>query len=269
MRLKSARRRVRKLLLHASGRPKVPVFVVGCQRSGTTMLLRVLSRAPECRVFHENNGEAFDAEWRLRDAGTIRRLIEESPESVVIFKPLLDSQHTSRLLSLHPHARAIWLYRHYRDVVGSGTKEWGGDQRDIMWGIASDALNTRSQQAIREGMSEETVDLVRSLCNGKKPSAEDGALLHWYVRNLLYSEIQADPRVLLVKYEDLVGDPVVQGRRIFDFVGARFSADYVGDVRASSVGKHSGLKFDPRIQERCEDLLRALDARRSKDGRIP
>ena len=267
-RLKSARRRLRKLAVRMSRRPKVPVFVVGCQRSGTTMLLKALSQAPECRVFHENDPAAFDARWRLRGDDTIRRLIEETPEPVLVFKPLLDSQYTSHLLTLHHNARAIWPYRHYRDMVGSGVEKWGGSLRDAMWGIASDTYRAPAQPVMLEKMSGETVELLRSLCGGQEPSAEDGALLHWYVRNVLYFDVCRDPRVMLVKYEDLVQQPAVHFPRIFEFIGARFFPEYASFIHTKSVRKHDLPRFDPKIEETCESLLRSLDALSAGNGRM-
>jgi hypothetical protein len=257
----------RRLVGRLSRRPKVPLFVVGCQRSGTTMVLRVLSRARDCRVYHEDNREAFDAEFRLRDDATILRLIEESPEPVVVFKPLVDSHRTSRLLELHPNARAVWLYRHYRDVAGSAVRKWGDDFRDATWGFASGEAETLDQRILSEHVTGGTAALLRTLCEGAEPTPANGAALYWYLRNVLYFDLQDDPRVLLIKYRDVVTNPERSFGRIRAFAGGGSSGEGLDTVRADSLGKHAGLRLDRAIEERCEGLLGSLDELRRSDGR--
>ncbi len=114
-----------------------PVFVVGGQRSGTTMLLSVLGKSAKCRIYHEaKNSPAYDY-CRLQSTETVKSLIQNSYKPIVVFKPVLDSQHTDRFLDLYPNAKAVWMYRDYRDVVNSAVKKWQGDQKDIMYGIAA------------------------------------------------------------------------------------------------------------------------------------
>jgi hypothetical protein len=187
--------------------------------------MNVLGKSAECRIYDEGRSTvAFDF-YRLRSHETVKRLIEKSDRPTVVFKPVLDSQHADRLLDLHPNAKAIWMYRDYRDVVNSSVKKWQGDQRDIMYGIAVGIRRDpkHHQHAIGERMSDQTINLVKQLGNpGMSP--EDGAALLWYVRNLIYFDLglESDPRVLLVKYEDLVARPRQSFSRIFDFIGCHF-----------------------------------------------
>jgi hypothetical protein len=242
-------------------RQRSTVFVVGCQRSGTTMLLNVLAKSAECQVYHEGkNSPAYD-DCRLRSSTTVKHLIQKSSKPTVVFKPVLDSQHTDRLLDLYPNAKAIWMYRDYRDVVNSSVKKWQRDHKYIVCGIAGIRRDPEHHQdAIRERMSERTVNLVKKLCNpGMSP--EDGAALLWYVRNLIYFDLalEKDPRVLLVRYEDLVTKPQEYFSRIFDFIGCGFDQRYVGGIFDTSVKRNAASAINEGIELHCREMVQRLD----------
>jgi hypothetical protein len=243
-------------------RQRSTVFVVGCQRSGTTMLLNVLGKSAECRVYHEaKNSPAYDY-CRLQSNETVKSLIQNSYKPIVVFKPVLDSQHTDRFLDIYPNAKAVWMYRDYRDVVNSAVKKWQGDQKDIMYGIAGGIQRDpkHHQHAISDRMSDETVILVKKLCNpGMSP--EDGAALLWYVRNLIYFDLglDKDPRVLLVRYEDLVTKPQKYFSRIFDFVGCDFDQKYVGNIFDTSVKKNAVPAINADVELHCREMAQRLD----------
>ena len=239
---------------------KTPVWVVGCQRSGTTMLLNVLGRSPEVCIYQESNRKAFDEYRRLWADDTVQRLIRESRKRIVAFKPLNDSQHTDRLLKLHLNAKAIWVYRRYQDTVNSAIKKWGAVWEEIMYGISKGYYKKPGRRAIGERMSPQTVALVKKFCS-KDLSAEDGAALLWYVRNSIYFDLnfQNNPKVLLCKYEDLVTKPEQHFQRIFDFLGCDFSHKFIDDVHASSIRKDTSPTLDPEIESLCEGMMDRLN----------
>ena len=247
----------------ARNRLNCAVFVVGCQRSGTTMLLNVLGKCAECRVYHEGNGnnEAYDY-YRLRSNDTVKHLIQKSHEPTVVFKPVLDSQHTDRFLDLYPNAKAIWMYRHYRNVVNSSVRKWKGDHRDIMYGIAAGIQRDpkHHQYAISDRLSDRTVGLVRKLCS-LNTSPEDGAALLWYVRNQIYFdlELEKNQRVLLVRYEDLVTRPQQYFARIFGFIGCNFDQEYVDDIFDTSVKESPGPAINKEVEVLCREMVQQLD----------
>jgi sulfotransferase family protein len=247
----------------AGNRQQRAIFVVGCQRSGTTMLLNVLGKSAECRVYQEGNGNnaAYDY-YRLRSNETVKRLIQKSDTPAVVFKPVLDSQHTDRLLDLYSNAKAIWMYRSYLDVVSSSVKKWHGGQQEIMYGIAASIQRDpkHHQYAIGERMSDRTLDLVRKLCNpGMSP--EDGAALLWYVRNQIYFDLglEKDQRVLLVRYEDLVTKPQQYFTRIFGFIDCSFDQQYIGDIFDTSIKKNVSPAISEEVDLLCREMMQRLD----------
>jgi hypothetical protein len=249
-------------------RPTTPVFVWGCHRSGTTMLLHLLNRSPWCTVYHESNDRAMREGSRLRDLSTIQGIVRDEQAAFAVFKPLNDAQHARKQLSLQRRAKGVWLYRNPRDVVNSIVTMWGDHQKMAYQRIAGitpvgEADPTAVDQSaamLREGMSEDTLRHVEKIARPGM-TAEDGAALHWYCRNRLYFEqgLDAHPRVGLFRYRDLVVDPDSNLRRVFDFVGCGFRSQWADDVFSSSVQKQSPPPLSSPVVELCDSLLADLD----------
>lgn len=239
--------------------PSRPLFVVGCHRSGTNMVMWTLERSPEVWVYHEHVWSPAFRDYRLRSTATVDRLIRRCPAPVVAFKPVCDSHLADRYLERHEGARAIWIYRRYPDVANSAVRNWGEHHKDILrWLVRgdSDRLAWRGER-----LAPDIVDLVvRCFHEGMSP--EEAASLTWYMRTRLYFDLalDADERVLLTRYEDLVGGDEAAFRRVFDFAGARFDPAFLGHVFGSSIQKEPFPAIDPRIREACEALMERLDA---------
>lgn len=241
---------------------KIPVFVLACQRSGTTMILNIFEKCPECLVYQEDNNLAYN-NYRVRSNNRLQGLIKRSSKRVIVFKPLNDIQYADRFLSLHSNAKAIWIYRNYHDVVKSGVVKWGAHHKDIMYGISKGYTNPpkyAASKTIKERMDPETLELVKSLCN-EDMSYEDASALLWYVRNSIFFklELQKDDRVLLVKYEDLVARPLEQFIRLFDYASCVYDEEYTKNIHTSSVRKLPLPAIEPRIEKLCREMMKRLD----------
>jgi hypothetical protein len=240
-----------------AGRERRALFVVGCQRSGTNMLLEVLDRSSSIWVYEEGWRPAFVG-YRLAAPDVVERLIRRSPAPLVAFKPICDSHLTDRLLHLHPGSKAVWIYRRYPDVANSAIRNWGDHQRDVVrWICAGDwaRLDWRGER-----LSPATVDSFRHLARGDISPAE-GAALFWYLRNHFYFELglESDRRVLLVRYEDLVAQPAQHFARISEFIDSPLEPRAFAPVFPSSVNKEPCPEIDPEIRSLCDGLLARLD----------
>jgi hypothetical protein len=243
---------------------KVPVFVLGMHRSGTTMIFNVLASCPECQVHWGHQKQAF-RNSRIRSGETIRRLIRKAYKRVVVFKAHNDIQRTPELLGLHKNARAVWVYRNFDDVVNSAVQRWNTAHRDIVRGIALGVALNPGHDAMREGMDADDVETLKQMCR-QEISPEEGAALLWYFRNLLYFKLklQHDPRTLLVKYEDLVIDPRYHFRRILEHCSCEFGPERIDGIFSSSVGKTKAPILRADIRALCEGMLGRLNEQYSQ-----
>jgi hypothetical protein len=246
---------------------KTPVFLVGTQRSGTTMLTDILGRVPLCRAYHEADEQVMQ-DMRLKELGSVQAVIENEYRPLQVFKPINDSQYTVDFLGAYHNARAVWIYRDYNDVVNSALAKWAVWQRQIILWIrdhyGEDDTPTEAPDKVfaiyRERMTGETAEALRN-CVEDDISDGEGAALLWYIRNRLYFDQQLQSRadVLLVKYEDMVSQPRVYIKRVFDFIGCAFKDKYVADVRTTSIAKRDPPALRQSIRNLCDELQRQLD----------
>ncbi len=249
---------------------KLPVFVVGCNRSGTNMVCAALGKSPHGWAYQESELSLAFSAYHLRADSIIKWLIRHTPAPLVSFGSILDSQSTDELLSRFDGAKAIWVYRRYEDVANSCARmQWGHSLKDLVRWAARGEFEKLGARGRR--ISSDTVQLFGELI-GEDLSNEAAACLYWYMRNQLYFDLNLDqdPRVLIVQYEDTVQNPVQAFRRIFHFLGLPFDPSTVDGVFASSVGKHTWLGTDLAIQEVCDALKERLDAQYARtSGWIP
>ncbi|MCZ7573216.1 MAG: sulfotransferase [Ardenticatenaceae bacterium] len=239
---------------------KLPVFIGGCNRSGTNMVCAAIGKSPHGWAYQESELSLAFSAYYLRADRIIEWLIRHTPAPIVAFGSILDSQFTNDLLSRFEGARAIWVYRHYEDVANSCARmQWGYHLKDLVRWVAHDELERLGARG--KHISADTVRLFGELFH-EDLSNEDSACLYWYMRNQLYFDLDLlmDPRVLLVQYEDTVLNQEKAFRRIFGFLGFPFDPAIIDGIFASSVGKHSRPDIDPAIREICDALKARLDA---------
>ena len=234
-----------------------PLFIVGCQRSGTNMLLDVLGRSLNTWIYSANNARAFDNR-RLKPAADLRALLEAARCRWLVFKPLSDSQNIDRLLIDHPDGKAIWIFRQYQDVANSAVRSWGKWQLAHIRRIATqDDWN----HWMTDRMSDERRRLVKQHYH-EAMSIHSAAALKWYLRNQIYFDYglnEQPSRVLLVKYEQLVRDPVSSFNVLFNFLGLKFVPSLVSKVYQTSINKEPFPQIDPGVEHLCDTLMTKLD----------
>src|SRR5688572_7993498 len=98
-------------------RPKV-LMIVGCQRSGTTLMSRLFDADRDCRVFGEFSVLSAVGKdgIRLNPLPDVAAVISRVPAPLVVMKPLVETQRIRTLLNYFPNAKALFMYRRYTDV---------------------------------------------------------------------------------------------------------------------------------------------------------
>lgn len=245
----------------ASGRPRRILMIVGCQRSGTTMMNDLFLLDWSAKIYREMSSlssEDLDENLRLDPIDKVRRALASHRVPLVVFKPLVESQNLPRLLEELPGSKALWMYRHYKDVVHSNLKKFG--ERNGIVDIGPVARGeTKGWRA--EKVSEETRALVRRFYS-ESMNPHDAAALFWYMRNRFYVDLALakDPRVLLCRYEDMVTDPGAFMRRIYSFVELPYPGDrVVAPVHPRSVRKGKDVPLSPEVVAECERLWGELE----------
>ena len=252
------KRLAQSLATHGADQKKI-LFIMGCQRSGTTMMLRILERDMQSRVYGEFSELSLGPNRTLlKPLPEVKAIIDRDSAPFVVVKPLVETQRLPEFFQHFPNAKVLWMYRHYKDVASSNLKNFGenngvDDLRPIAQG---DPDNWRSSHASLE------VQALAKQYFSEDMSPTDAAALFWCARNSLYFDMDLlhDPRVMISRYEDIVHDPRPQLRAIYRFAGRPFPEHIVEhDIQPSSVGKGKHVDLHPQIEEHCKAMLMRLD----------
>lgn len=240
------------------------LFIVGCQRSGTALLSRTLERDFNTSVYKEVSklsSEDEPKQLRLNPMPVVRATLDSNKAPFIVLKPLVESQNVIELLDTFEGAKAVWMYRGYRDVVDSFLRKWGprhsiDDLRPI---VTNQQDNWRTEKVSKEARR----FVARFFSEEMEPA--DASAIYWYLRNRLFLDLdlKADRRIALCRYEALVINPALQVRRIYEHMSRPYPGDKIlKEVTARRVGSGNEIHISPGIDEACRQLfdeLRALE----------
>jgi Sulfotransferase domain len=238
------------------------LFIVGCQRSGTSLMNRIFSRDLRVSVYREASKLSSTDQpkkLRLNPLDEVQQEFERNKAPIIVLKPLVESQNILQLLDYFPQSKALWMYRHYKDTAISLISRFGlhASLRDIKFIVE----NNRSRWHV-EGVS----DYVRSVVMqhfSEDMSPYDAAALFWFARNQLFYELNLDhnPRVLMGRYEDLATNPGAAIGKIYQFLGSSYPEknNLIQEVKATSVGRGHKIELSPAVEQLCAELLERLE----------
>lgn len=240
------------------------LMVIGCQRSGTSLINRVFARDLNACVYRESsrlsskdNTHTGKYKLRLNSFADLEKSFDRNKTPIVVCKPLVETQNILDLFSYFPESKALWMYRNYKDVTNSLLNKFNKN------------VGIRNIRAIvhndRESWCSEKVPELAQATLSKYFSEDmrpvDAAALFWFARNLLFFELKLDrnPRVLMCRYEDLASQPNNIMQNIYEFLGAKFSNNHSWEVNTNSIQKGNSIELLPEIDKLCNDLLIKLD----------
>ena len=237
------------------------LFIVGCQRSGTTLMRDIFERDFRTRVYGEFGELNLDDEtnFRLKPLPQVRRIIEHQRARVVVAKPLSESQRIAEILDYFDGSKAVWMYRDFREVASSNLKKFGADN-----GISDlrNIVESGPKEWIYENIAVSTRDTVlRFFAEDMPPN--DAAALFWFVRNSLYFEngLIDDERIMLCRYDTLALEPQATVDRIYRHIGLEKGPLLpAGYVSAGSVGRAQAFELSADVDAVCSDLMSRMDA---------
>jgi len=237
------------------------LMIMGCMRSGTTMLSAVFDKFINTSVFGEFSILSTDDpdKLRLNDIDMINGVLSAQKSDLIIMKPLVESQNANKYLAEIPNSSIIWLYRDFKEVAISNIKKFGvekGAIANIRPITKDDQSNWRSQN-----VSKDTQLIIENYFDeGMNPN--DAACLFWYVRNILFFEqgLDENSKVTLWKYESFVTDPL---EHITDLCQKMDLPDpsnrVIQNVNNFSAPELSDFEVNPELIELCTSLELKLD----------
>ncbi len=236
------------------------LFIVGCQRSGTTLLIRIFENDLNTNVYNEFSklsGKYSTSKLRLNPLHIVEKTIKKDRAPFTILKPLVESQNTLKLLNHFKNGKALWVYRHYKDVAASDLKQFG-----LKNGIRNlRIINNNTDNWRSENVSDEERQIILRYFS-KDMNPYDAAVLFWFLRNNLFFRLGLDinQRVLLCKYQYLVKFPGRVIRDIYKKSEQNFPGDKIyKEIHTGSIKKGKNIPLSPEIEKLAQDLLNRLD----------
>ncbi len=213
------------------------LFIVGCQRSGTSMLLNVLDKDLSTRCFGEFSNLASNdttSRIRLNSLELVKKEFSKVKAPFIVVKPLVESQNVPELLDYFDNSTAVWIFRNYKDAALSNVKKFGIDNvRETILKYFSEDMNPY-----------------------------DAAVLFWFARNCLYFDLKLDknPRVMICSYDDLVLDPEKYVRGIYQQVGQVYpEINITTEVHSHSRKKGMDIDLSSEIEQLAQELQSKLE----------
>jgi len=247
--LKSAKKRFVQWILYRKG-VSMPLFLMGCGRSGTNFVVGRLNTATEIQLYNETNSDAFH-NWRLKSLGAIEGLLNNSYAPIVLFKPINDTYRMVKLLEKFDNAKIIFQFRHYNDVVNSITRGPFGQRRTLV----KDWIESDFEEFKLYPPTDNAKNTIRSLFNDTL-NDDSGSALYWLLQNrfLLDQKLQRNPSVMLVQYEHLVQNPEEVFHELFEFIGIVYKERAIKGAKSTSINKNTMPDIEPNILAACEAL---------------
>lgn len=250
--IKNSKRLYHKSILQAAD--TAPIYILGEMRSGTNMLMDCFEKSLCVDAYNETDPEAF-VDYELIPGPDLQALLRRSKAPFAAFKSIADLTRCSDLMKVHPRSQAVWIFRNYDDVVNSALTLFK-EHREYLRLILEEPERARWRAS---NLSEASLDLIRDWYN-KVDDASARALI-WYVRNAAYFEQnldQAKDRILLVRYENLVRDPMQQMRQVYTFLDCPFKESNASHLNPRSVARNEPSSIDPSIRALCDEMFNRL-----------
>jgi hypothetical protein len=235
-------------------------LILGCQRSGTTLMLDIFEEDLRTATFPEVSvlSLSIGGRLRLRPIPEIKRHVERLPVPLVVLKPIVESQNARHLLEGLGNAHGIWMYRKYESVAVSDLALFGTGNgvRNLRLLLSNEPPNWRA-----EFVPPATRAVLNRFYSPDMPP-HDAASLFWWARNALFFDRGLDKRddVFLCAYEDLVSDPELMMRAIYDFLGVEFPARHITKRVHGEAPRGDTALISPDVRAICEELLAKLRA---------
>ncbi len=237
------------------------LFVLGCQRSGTTLMLQIFENDPQAKVFGEYSSLSRKGAQRLRlhPLPEVQQTLQRVRVPLVVLKPLVEAQRAPELLAFFANSKALWMYRNFRDVASSNLALFGMDNgiNDLRPIVEQDSSDWRA-----EHVPEEVRRLIfKHFAPDMNPY--DAAVLFWCARNSLFFDLQLDrhPAVLLCQYEALVSAPGELVASIYREIGRSYPGPHIHPgIYSRSVNRGRDITLSPDVADLAEHIQAKLDA---------
>ena len=202
------------------------ILVTGCQRSGTTMLARIITQSAGMTNYWFGKDDELDA------ALILSGYAEHSPHGRYCFQTTYLDECYHEYYEHHGQFKIIWVIRNPYSVVTSLMYNW---RPSALTGTFS-KCGANELHGIEKGLY--------VIGGGKWVSRPRQASLLYKAKTLQLIELVeklGPDRIFVVDYDDLVLDSDTILRQVYQFVDLDYDPAYARQIHNKSIGKKSRL----------------------------
>jgi hypothetical protein len=199
-------------------------FILGCQRTGTTLLRLILEAHPDIACFDEMKGYAILQDPVIENPPQTRLIGFKLPRwTEQITRPILfDEGVEGSCKNFYRGEKILFLHRDVRDTIASMLKlKVGVSNWCDVWVPRIISSKIEREEGFREHYSEE-LSIIEN-CHSRQIGL---AALYWkYKTAAYYSYCVKGLPVLAVSYEDLVTEPLAVTQSVCRHLGVAFHSN--------------------------------------------
>ncbi|NNG00356.1 MAG: hypothetical protein HKM93_13300 [Desulfobacteraceae bacterium] len=232
----------------------LPVFILGCGRSGTTMMLDIFHRDTRIETLGEKDTKIAGKNFMLH-YNKIGPAIRASKAPILVMKPILNSFDAKKLLTQYEKAVVLWIVRDYRDMIASSMKKFGDR---VAAYIRNFIMHDKGDNWIVSGMKPETKKHLKTLEFGTFSDIDWMGLVWWSVNQTVLSDgLDRYEGFHLVNYESFVNDEDAL-KKIYGILGLDLKLSGSKLVHSKSIGKGHYVKMNSVVDGMCCELIEKL-----------
>jgi hypothetical protein len=223
------------------------ILVTGCQRSGTTMLARIITESDGIVNFWMGLDNELDA------ALILSGLVSHQPQGRYCFQTTYLNERFPEYYQHLSNHKMLWVIRNPVSVVYSMLHNWGRHTPDRLFMSCGVQLLAGRDKWLYKMFGLQGIPMLRRACwayNGK--TAQLFELRRRFGRD----------RIMVVDYDRLVKDKEVILPAIYEFIELPYKSDYAVKINAQSLKKAERLSAEEiqLIESYCMPFYRkALD----------
>lgn len=219
------------------------VLITGCQRSGTTMLTRIINMSDEMVNFQFGKDDELDA------ALILCGVVASHDKGRYCFQTTyLNERYVEYIEHREEGHKIIWVLRNPQSVVYSMLHNWGRFALNELFDGCGAQLLTGKDKARYERFGRLGVSRIKRACfayAGK--TCQVFEMLH---------QLGSD-KVKVVLYDDLVKAPDIFLKDVFAFINVKYIPILATRIHSRSLAKHNRLSTREHrmVRDICEPIF--------------
>lgn len=214
------------------------ILVTGCQRSGTTMVSRIITKSEGMMNYWFGKDDELDAALILSGAE------EHAPQGRYCFQTTYLNDRYHEYFTLDHSHRVVWILRNPYSVVYSLMYNWGRFAFNELFRLCGSDFLDWEERCRYDRFGRIGVSKIKRAClsyNGKVSQLNE-------VMGAVSKE-----RIIVLEYDELVNNKESQLPKLYDFIGIKYKPEYVEFIHTKSMSKARQLSRREKevVQKLC------------------